>query len=115
MQIRPLFARSVVLFALNPAVRFATAQDSAQRNPTSVAIVELFTSEGCSSCPPADALLRQIHLKQTSAGQLIVGISEHVTYWNDLGSVLIAGYYPEGRASTPRASLPRVPTPPRWS
>lgn len=47
--------------------------------------MELFTSEGSSSCPPADALLREINLKQTSAGQLIVGISEHVTYWNDLG------------------------------
>jgi hypothetical protein len=85
MPIRPLFALSLVLFAVNPVVRLATAQDYAQGNPTSVAIVELFTSEGCSSCPPADALLRQINLKRTSAGQLIVGISEHVTYWNDLG------------------------------
>ena len=52
---------------------------------SSVVIVELFTSEGCSSCPPADSLLWQVHLKETSAGQLIVGISEHVTYWNNLG------------------------------
>lgn len=50
-----------------------------------VVLVELFTSEGCSSCPPADALLRQIDGTKTSAGQLIVGISEHVTYWNSLG------------------------------
>jgi hypothetical protein len=50
-----------------------------------VVLVELFTSEGCSSCPPADALLRQVNGTQTSAGQLIVGISEHVTYWNSLG------------------------------
>ena len=48
-------------------------------------LVELFTSEGCSSGPPADALLRQVNGTRTPAGQLIVGISEHVTYWNSLG------------------------------
>ena len=76
MQIRPLFALSVVLLAGNPAVRLATAQNPAQENPASVAIVELFTSEGCSTCPPADEVLRQINLKQTSSGELIIGISE---------------------------------------
>ena len=48
-------------------------------------ILELFTSEGCSSCPPADALLRNVNLKTAPSGQVIVGISEHVTYWNRLG------------------------------
>jgi hypothetical protein len=48
-------------------------------------VLELFTSEGCSSCPPADALLRQLNGTRTGAGDLIVGISEHVTYWNQLG------------------------------
>ena len=61
------------------------APAAAASDKPKVVLVELFTSEGCSSCPPADALLRQINGTQTSAGQLIVGISEHVTYWNSLG------------------------------
>jgi len=68
----------------------ATAAGSPAQTPTSnprpkVVLVELFTSEGCSACPPADALLRKINGSNTSTGQLIVGISEHVTYWNRLG------------------------------
>ena len=85
MHFRALLTASCALL-ITHAVPFSTfAQDVAATKPASIAIVELFTSEGCSSCPPADALLRQINLKQTNAGQLIVGISEHVTYWNNLG------------------------------
>src|SRR5271169_4849420 len=85
MQLRPVFAVSLAFLAAPLKPHAAIPDSSGSAAPSSVAIVELFTSEGCSSCPPADALLRQINLKQTNAGQLIVGISEHVTYWNNLG------------------------------
>lgn len=85
MQIRFVCAVSLALLAAPLKPYAATSDSSGSAAPSSVAIVELFTSEGCSSCPPADSLLRQINLKETDAGQLIIGISEHVTYWNDLG------------------------------
>lgn len=63
----------------------ANGRELAPNQKAGAILVELFTSEGCSSCPPADALLRQIDGKHTESGQLIVGVSEHVTYWNHLG------------------------------
>jgi hypothetical protein len=50
-----------------------------------VVLVELFTAEGCSSCPPADDLLRAVDGKTTEGGTLIVGVGEHVTYWDNGG------------------------------
>ncbi len=48
-------------------------------------MVELFPSEGFSSCPPADELLQQINGRSTPEEQLVVRISEHVSYWDSLG------------------------------
>jgi len=47
------------------------------------AVIELFTSEGCSSCPPADALVAKI--EKESAGKAIYILAFHVDYWNRLG------------------------------
>lgn len=75
--------------ALSAAVATAARADAAgvcdvKSGAATAALVELYTSEGCSSCPPADQQLRDLR-RQLDAKAIVVPLALHVSYWDQIG------------------------------
>ena len=101
-----------VMAVMRPRPQSASPGAGSTRTPV---VVELFTSEGCSSCPPADDLLSRMAQQQPIANAEVIALEEHVDYWNELGWVdpfssgewtarqqVYAGVLGNGNAYTPQ-------------
>ncbi len=73
---------SIFLFFIPFVLLMGSAPPLVELESDSAVVVQLFTSQGCSSCPSADELLEQIKNEYDSN---VIVLSYHVDYWNRLG------------------------------
>ncbi len=84
MRVITLFLTASLLTSLSGFSFAAELSCSARSGATTVPLLELYTSEGCSSCPPADEWLSSLRHSGLVPDR-VVPLALHVDYWNDLG------------------------------
>jgi hypothetical protein len=77
--------RTVAAIGLPALTACQSAAAAPRPDAPGFAVVELYTSEGCSSCPPADLVLNRVAAEARRLGQRVVPLAFHVDYWDDLG------------------------------
>src|SRR5215469_14679115 len=84
MTIRTALISLLGVLSVTALLRARGSDSASEVKGRTPVLVELFTSEGCSSCPPADRFLEKLDRQPVAGAEMIV-LSEHVDYWNHIG------------------------------
>ncbi|HEX3155918.1 MAG TPA: DUF1223 domain-containing protein [Candidatus Angelobacter sp.] len=82
---KQIFALAILAIAVIAICMGMLAKTTEPGTPRRPVVVELFTSEGCSSCPPADELLGHLRQDLSAKNVQVIPLGFHVDYWNSLG------------------------------